>query len=82
MGHGAPKNIEGIRTQDMVEILALEGILHSYMEDMLTVLKRIFEGKDSPADWVSLQELRWKVVHSNQQYTKRIQRFESSQHRG
>lgn len=80
MGHGAPKKIDSIPIQTVVNIYAWEGMLHSEMGTMAALLKLIFAGSEDK--WNELDECRKKVVFYNQQYTKAILSLQISQNKG
>lgn len=80
MGHGAPKRVDAIPTETVVQIYAWEGLLFDAMEKMTVALKGVFSGDESL--WDELDRQRKAVVFYNQQYTKSILSLQISQSKG
>lgn len=81
MGH-APKKVDAIPTQMVVDIYAWEGLLYEANRKMTELLKAILEGDDSSDKWNQLDSTRKQVIFYNQQYTKAILKLQISQNRG
>lgn len=83
MGHGAPKKIDSIPMQLIVQIYAFEGLLYETSRKLADTLKSILgEGNDSPEEWERLDKYRRSLVNYNQEYTKAILSLQRSQNRG
>lgn len=80
MGHGAPKRVDAIPMELVVQIYSWEGLLFDATNKLRDVLKDILENDSQ--DWVILDDLRKKVIFYNQQYTKAILRLQFSQMKG
>lgn len=80
MGHGAPKKIDSIPMETIVQIYSWEGLLYEATNKLRDVLKDILENDSQ--EWGQLDDLRKKVIFYNQQYTKSILSLQKSQNRG
>lgn len=80
MGHGAPKKIDAIPMETVVQIYSWEGLLFDATNKLRDVLKDILENDSQ--EWGQLDDLRKKVIFYNQQYTKSILSLQKSQNRG
>lgn len=81
MGHGAPKKVDAIPTQLIVDIFAWEGLLYDSQRKLAEVLKAILDGDDRPIMWTALDERRKQSIFYSQQYTKAILSLQFSQNR-
>ncbi len=77
MGHGAPKRVDVIPTQLIVNIFAWEGLLYESQKKLGECLKAILDGDESL--WDELNTLRISVINYNKQYTKAILSLQISQ---
>lgn len=80
MGHGAPKKIDTIPMEMIVQIYSWEGLLYESTNKLRDVLKDILENDSQ--EWGQLDDLRKKVIFYNQEYTKAILRLQYSQGKG
>lgn len=80
MGHGAPKKIDAIPMETVVQIYSWEGLLFDATNKLRDVLKDILDNDSQ--EWGQLDDLRKKVIFYNQEYTKAILRLQYSQGKG
>lgn len=82
MSHGAPKKVDSLNTEMIVQIFAWEGLLYESQRKLGEVLQAILSGDDRPIMWTALDNRRKEAVFYSQQYTKGILRLQHSQNRG
>lgn len=75
MGSGAPKKIESIPVNLLVNVYAAEGMMHVAAQNLVALLK-LASANPEDADWTDIQKQREDLMKYTKQYVFSIQAVE------